>query len=162
MNYKYKQQEKTKEKSMTKISIMFVASMIMLNVLKADEQIIWTDISNCKEFYKKYEPNRNIESLDLSYTDYCGNPKEYIFKTDDFAKAYKIFFNSTNQMELLPNLPNQIAQYNNKEYYADISYTLDKNEIKILIESTECDGYTLIIFKRILNEIHISMSYFNC
>ena len=65
-------------------------------------------------------------------------------------------------MELLPNLPIQNTQYNNKEYYADISYTLNQNEIKILIESTECDGYTLIIFKRILNEIHISMSSFNC
>lgn len=147
---------------MIKISLLFIVSMTMLNVLKADEKIIWNDILNCKEFYKKYEPNRNIKSLDLSRTDYCGNPKEYIFKTNDFAKAYKIFFNSTNQMELLSDLPNQNTQYNNKEYYADISYTLDKNEIKIIIESTECDGYSLIIFKRIFNEIHISMSSFNC
>lgn len=147
---------------MTKISLLFVASMMILQVLKADEQIIWKDFSNCKEFYKKYEPNRNIESLDLRHTDYCGNPKEYIFKTNDFTKAYKIFFDSANQMELLPDLPNQNTQYNNKEYYADISYTLDKNEIKILIESTECDGYSLIIFKRMFNEIHISMSSFNC
>lgn len=136
---------------MTKILRLFIILMIMQNIVKADEKIIWKDIS-CKEFYKKYEPNKNIKTLDLKYTNYCENPKEAVLKTNEFAKAYKILFNSTiNLMKL----------YNDEKMIQHI-YFLNKNEIKILIESPECEAHSLIIFKKINNKIHIFMSSFDC